>query len=357
MPGQTFLNNADLLGKLPPAYYLDRRHHFGWIDASSIIGLQEIIINILANSSLNIDISALGGITTDLSTSHVWYDSALSPSLTMPIAVGGYAAGTPLSTIYGDNVTTILDTLLFGGNMYPTYVAPSSSFSVSPTTVLYEVGETRTLVFTISYDPGEILLGGVYRADRAGAATSYYYTGTPLTTPSASNTQTATSYTVTLGVQTWTGSVNYAEGPQPLDAAGNAYDSPLPAGTTTSNSVSIEGVYPLFATTVDISTLTQQSPVSMSETVVEFDGVLVAEIDGHKQKFDVELTWAASLSGIRTYNSLSGTWDYQEGNVTAALARWTTSSVTHTIQGNVINYTRYTYNGVNRAAIPIRLEF
>ncbi len=357
MPGVTYLNNADLFGMLPPPYYLDRRHHFGVINASDITGIQDLIISIITNSSIYIDVSALGGITTDLSTSHVWYDSALSPSLTMPIAVGGYAAGTPLSSIYGDNVTTILDTLLFGGNMYPTYVAPSSSFSVNPATVLYEVGATPTLVFTISYDPGEILLGGVYQADRAGAATSYNYTGTPLTTPSASNTQTATSYTVTLGVQTWTGSVNYAEGPQPLDAAGNPYESPLPAGTTASDSVSIEGVYPLFATTVDINTLTQQSLVSMSETIVEFDGVLVAESGGSKQKFDVELTWAASLSGIRTYNSLSGTWDYQEGNVTAALARWTTSSVTHTIQGNVINYTRYTYNGVNRTAIPIRLEF
>ena len=172
MPGVTYLNNADLFGMLPPPYYLDRRHHFGTIDASDIEGLQDIIADIIANSSIYIDPSCCGGITTDLSTSHVWYDSALSPSLTMPIAVGGYAAGTPLSSISGDNVTTILDTLLFGGNMYPTYVAPSSSFSVSPTTVLYEVGETRTLVFTISYDPGEILLGGVYQADRAGEALS-----------------------------------------------------------------------------------------------------------------------------------------------------------------------------------------
>lgn len=359
MPNVTYLINADLFGKLPPPYYLDRRHHFGTIDASDIEGLQDIIADIIANSSIYIDPSCCGGITTDLSTSHVWYDLSLPPATSMPVDVGGIPAGTTAGDLYAMNMTDLLNWLLFGGNMYPTYVAPSSLFSCN-VSLIQQVGATMPITFTITYNPGDIMLGEIRQNDRAGAAISYNYTGSNLTSPTSSNSQTTSpNYTIVAGSQTWRGSVNYAQGPQPLDAAGNPYESPLSAGTTPFGSVTIEGTYPLFATTVEINTLTAQSLVSMSSTIVEFDRPLVPEANYQgKQKFDIPTVWASlPLVGIQTYNTTSGLWEYEGGNQTTSLARWTTSSVTHDVSAGTINYTRYTYNGPDRSSIEIRLIF
>ena len=63
------------------------------------------------------------------------------------------------------------------------------------------------------------------------------------------------------------------------------------------------------------------------------------------------------LLGIQTYNAFTMNWEYEGGNAAQSLLRWTTSSVQETIQGNSINYTRYTYNSTDRSSIQIRLIF
>ena len=82
-------------------------------------------------------------------------------------------------------------------------------------------------------------------------------------------------------------------------------------------STSFEGVYPLFATTSNITTLTQQTLVSML-TGNNISMTLVAETGGNKQKFEIPTAWTGAptnkpLLGILTYNSVSGNYEYQGG--------------------------------------------
>jgi hypothetical protein len=128
----------------------------------------------------------------------------------------------------------------------------------------------------------------------------------------------------------------------------------LTAGDTTIINRTFEGVYPLFATTVGITTLTKQTLLSMSTTPAPVGGMaLVAETGGNKQKFETPDAWTAihPLTNVQTYNTISSAWE------STGLGTWTTSSTTETIQGNIVNYTRYTYNGSDRGSVQIRLVF
>ena len=149
--------------------------------------------------------------------------------------------------------------------------------------------------------------------------------------------------------------MTYNAGVQPFDSAGNPYDSSLAAGTTGSLSTSLEGVYPLYGTTIDISINSPQSLVSMlTENNIVF--AMVPETDGYKQSFDIANAWIGSptnrsIGDIETFNTVSNTWD------STGLSQWDSSAITHSIQSNTVNYTRYTYNGPNRSSIQIRLVF
>ena len=141
-----------------------------------------------------------------------------------------------------------------------------------------------------------------------------------------------------------------------MDNKGNNFDSPLPAGISNTRTTRIEGVYPLFATTTDIAILSQLPTLYSMITPSDIDIDLVAEVGNIKQTFDIPNVFS-SITGIRTLNTTTGDFEYQAGSGGNGLGKWTTSSVTQIVQGNVVNYTRYTYNGVDRGSITIRLEF
>ena len=65
---------------------------------------------------------------------------------------------------------------------------------------------------------------------------------------------------------------------------------------------------------------------------------MVAETGGNKQKIDIPVAWS-TITGLQQFNTLSGQWD------TISLSSFTVTSVTNTIQGNIVNYNRYTHNG------------
>jgi len=172
------------------------------------------------------------------------------------------------------------------------------------------------------------------------------------------------NYRVNLGINTWSAQVGYDGGPQPLDNKGNyAINGPLPAGILSAYPQrSIEGSYPYYATTaIDITTIEKQQLVSLNTNPApSSSGMnLQAEYGGYKQAFEIPNTRLDlhALSGIRTYNTISSQWEYELGSALDSLTRWTTASAIETIQGVDINYTRYTYNGIDRAGVSIRLEF
>lgn len=82
--------------------------------------------------------------------------------------------------------------------------------------------------------------------------------------------------------------VGYSQGEQPLSSKGNLYNSPLPVGTTGSRSVTITGVYPYFATTVNITTLTKQPLALMNSSYVQTN--VVPEANPNKQIVDFPIS-------------------------------------------------------------------
>jgi hypothetical protein len=320
------------------------------------------------NSSTGLlDVSVSGGaFTGDISTSRVFYDPALDPSLTMPNAVGGIPAGTTVYDLTNDSLRTILNDLLFP-TVAPTLNAPTYSFTDN-IAALQEIGAGISGAFTSSFNRGSIYNGAVYQNYRSGLPNQYTYTDASantllddISTNSLSDVNNVTGYLVKIGTQTFTGRVYYDIGPQPLDNKGNPSGSPLAAGSIGPYSTNFEGIYPLFGTTVTIGTLTQQTAVSML-TGNNVQISLVAESGGNKQKFEIPDAWTGAptnrpLTGVLTFNTVSSQWEYELGTAPLSLTRWTTSAVNETIQGNSINYTQYTYNSTDRSAVLIRLVF
>lgn len=152
--------------------------------------------------------------------------------------------------VNGDTVpafSTIQDQLkdIAQETIYPTFVNPSFSVSLSDTSTK-EVGTAYSATLTGNFNRGQILGdldGGVWNDSleqdkRAGLATSYDLDGT-----NQVGNSLAVNRTVVFGSNTFNGTVNYAEGPQPLDSKGNNFNSPLPSGSLSASTSSLPGRY------------------------------------------------------------------------------------------------------------------
>lgn len=131
----------------------------------------------------------------------------------------------------------------------PTFVNPSLTLSSSVTGVR-EVGVNLAITLTAIFNRGQIkgkIVNGVWDANaeqnkRAGVATKYLFDGT---SNGNNNVKTISNYTTKLGANTFSAVVEYESGPQPIDSAGNNYNSPLPSGNI-SRTTSYTGVYRRF---------------------------------------------------------------------------------------------------------------
>ncbi len=269
------------------------------------------------------------------------------------IEEGSYCILPSLFNQHGSNTGTT--------TYYPTLTSPFNAFSKTlPLGSLFEIGEVQTINFTAGFNRGSISPAYGTSGSRSGLPSTYNYTGTGLPTTvssSALSDSQSISNTTLTGIQTWTSSITYLAGEQPLNSKGGNYSSPLASGTTGIQSVSIEGAYPIFATTVNINTQTKQTLVSMTTTTVVY--TLKTESGGHKQSFEIPDAWlsAKPLQGIQTWNAFTSAFEYQGGTAGTSLTYWTTSADSQTIQGNSIGYQKYTYNGVDRASVIIKLIF
>lgn len=375
--------DADFLGGQPPSYYLDRNNHTGpFLDlqAKNVplgdpnIGVYHSRSDTSSGTTLyfkrltgtpNISIveTSAGLITIDASGAATGvYDSALDPTIQMTEDIGGLPSGTSVAQLEGKTYNEIFDELLFP-TAFPTLTNPNNTF-VDNVNNLQEIGASINITFTSGFDRGSI--SPQYNATspfRSGLPNSYEYTGAQIAGTFASTSLTdvrnASNYIVIQGNQSWQGRVNYDAGVQPYDSKGNPYLSPLPAGNTSYKSVSLEGVYPLFATWENIITPTKLDTLYSMISGNNIFFPLVNESGGNKHKFDIPVTWLTSrpLKGIQTYNTFAMQWEYQGGSQTSSLTFWNTSGTSHIIQGNSISYLRYTYNGVDRGNIDIRLIF
>ena len=277
---------------------------------------------------------------------------ALKEDVTTTIEVGASEANSliPLGTSFTDYIKLIHQKVFD-----PTFVNPSFSLGKSVNN-LQVINDSITFNLTFSFDRGQIrgdIVGGIWNPNtvqdnRAGVATEYTIDGT---TQSGSVLQVTKN--ITIGNNVYSASVEYAEGPQPLDSLGEDFSSPLASGTSSNKTTSIEGVFPLFATTSSISVSTEQGLLSMiSSNNIQKD--LVAESGGNKQYFDIPDSWLNNrgLTSVQFFNTVSGSFDSSN-----QLNSFTQTATTHTIEGETIDYTRFTNNGADRGTIKIKLIF
>ena len=272
-----------------------------------------------------------------------------SPSV---ITVGGISSGT---TFLNQTMTNMFDMMLYP-ELFPTLTGPSNTFSL-PLGGLHEIGEViPTLTFNSTFSRGSISPAYGTNGFRSGLPSSYIFTGTGITTPKVStaltDTETVSAYTVLSGARSWTSAVSYSIGTQPLSSKGNNYLTPLPAGTTSAQTVSITGVYPTFAVTATLGTLTKQ-PLALMNSVYIQTNVVAEDGSINKQMVEFPTVWSV-ITGIQFYNTVNSTWEYIGGSKANSLLTFTISSVTNTIQSSVINYNRYTHNGSTIGARMLR---
>ena len=342
-------NDADYLNGQPGSYYLWRANHKGLQPISTITNLQTTLTNLY---ELIVDASVTA-----------YYNTALDESIITYFPVGGYSIDVSVGSLYRNTVTKMWDDLLFP-IIDPTFISPSLNFTTDISS-LQEIGDLVTISFTSIFDKGEIYINTSNQDFRSGNPLNYNYTdpsGNTLLTDVSSNllinNPSINNYLVTTGVQSFTNNVNYSTGPQPIDSRLDNFSTPLVAGTTSNNIISIEGIYPLFATTSDISTYLNQSYVSMiTGDNIEFN--LVSESSIYKQSFSIPWDWInlRPLYSIETYNTLSNNWEYQGESSTNSLTYWTSDISTRIIQALDVSYYNYVYNGPNRSLINIRIKF
>lgn len=277
------------------------------------------------------------------------------PTYTNPlpsaITVGGIAAGTTFSN---RTITQMFDDMLYP-ELFPSLTNPSSGFT-SSVTGLREIGEVLgTITFSSTFSRGSISPAYGTSGFRSGLPSQYDFTGSGIpaneASTSLSNTQTATSYTVVSGAQSWTGRVTYSAGEQPLSSKGNNFNSPLAGGQTSAITRTITGVYPWFATSVEMVTLTKQALAAHNASYFEVS--MSAESGSDKQTADFPTVFSA-ITGIQFYNSVSSAWEWIGGSKANSLLTFTTSATTQTVQGSVINYTKYAHNGSTIGARQLR---
>jgi len=247
----------------------------------------------------------------------------------------------------GKSFQEMMDLMLYP-ELFPSLTNPSqTNFTLSPSG-FREIGEQFAIggiTLSSTFSRGSINPAYGTNGFRSGLPNAYIYTGpgsvpTPQSSTSLTNsTATAAVYTIVQGAQSWTSRVAYDAGQQPLSSTGNNFNSPLPAGQTNNNLTrTITGVYPVFATTVNISTLTKQGLQSMTSNIT-VDVVTESGGGGAKQTIDIPQAFS-TITGLQQFNTLSNVFD----NIN--LATFTVTSVTKTIQGvSNIPYDRYTHNG------------
>ena len=293
-----------------------------------------------SGSTLDIDLSGLGGGGTYTNATPTLVDFPNSDNPSIP-------AG---STFDAVSFTEMMDLMLYP-TLNPTLTAPSNTFTMSPSGYK-EIGEViPTITLTAGFNRGSINPAYDTSGYRSGLPNTYVYTGTDTSdnsSTSLTDTETISSYTVLAGAQSWTGAVSYDAGEQPLDSDGNDYDSPLSAGTTSAITRTITGVYPVFATTSAIGTLTKQSLQSMS-TYIQVS--MVAETgNGDKQTIDIPNDWS-TITGLQQFNTDTGQWQ----TVQNGLDEFDVTGITRTIQGVTgIAYNQYVYNGSTIGARQLR---
>lgn len=278
------------------------------------------------------------------------------------ITVGGINEGTSVT----DMTNQELWEMLLVKELFPALTNPSSNFTFNAgsNNVLKEIGSAiAPLTFTATFNRGSI--NPQYQSDsqyRSGLPNSYTYTGTGLpgeavSSTNLTDTQTVASYTVLAGAQSWTMNVSYDAGVQPKSNKGNNYQTPLASGSIGAKSLTINGVYPVYANTQDgdISTMTKQSLASNNSTLTY---TMAGETATEKWSVEVPATWNA-ITGFQVADVGASNWNYMGGGKAESLLQWQTSDINKDVNSTAtqVAYKKYTFNGALQGVSQLRVQF
>ena len=226
---------------------------------------------------------------------------------TAAIDIGGVKVGDSWNNApISDVVNAIINPELF-----PTFVNPTFSFT-STVNGFREVGSVTDITFNVNFSRGSIT--PQYSAEnnyRSGLPTTYNYSGPVGSEAKANNTltdtKTITGYSIAIGNNTFSCSVDYSIGTQPKSSKGNDYNTPLPAGTLAAKSVTITGVYPVYN---GIGTLSK-IPLQAHGTAIVVDAPADMNVGGNRFTIHYPNVWSAKTPVVQQENELSKAWDNQ----------------------------------------------
>ncbi len=202
--------------------------------------------------------------------------ASLSAPITALVGAGSIAAGDTLDA--GTDFEGFVRRLVLK-TFYPTFINPSLTLNTSLAANV-EAGTQATVTLTAAFNLGQIrgaLVGGLWsesaiQAPRAGAATAYTIDGTANGT---NNSLNRADYQVIDGANTWSASVDYAQGAQPLDSDGQPFGAPLDAGTLNATRT-IQGRRNAFFGTSSVTA----TPYSHSAQIRDMAGKLLNPANG-----------------------------------------------------------------------------
>lgn len=258
--------------------------------------------------------------------------------------IGGIKKGTKVEDLEGKTYNDLFDEILFP-TVYPTFVDPSATISLTRYTAVQEIGSTAPTIrnFITTYDPGSINLNGVRQNNRGGdldEGNSFIYVGEEST-----NLPT----TVALGNTNYYYKAAYKEGPPPKDNKGNDY-SPLGPGSVVSEAVTVNGTWPWYASTVTAGSLTKQPLVRWNATVGAM-GTGEFTVKPHSQDLPQMFQIPRMAKSLQMYSTAAKAFE------TVSLDPWKIKKEEKEINGYKQTYYTYSYTGQQRSEVKLKVEF
>ena len=175
-------------------------------------------------------------------------------------AVGGLPI---CQNLFNDPIVDIIQCMV-SPTLDPVLTSPSlSSFTLTPTALLYEVGCSVAIGQTTNFNPGCICPQYTSASDCRSNGAAYYQYGNKgvyscVVSTLPSDSTSFGTICITPGTNQLSSQVYYQCGVQPKDSSGGNYSTPLVSGCTAVSTKNICGAYPWFwgtsTTAPDVST-------------------------------------------------------------------------------------------------------
>lgn len=302
---------------------------------SGLLEEEKSVVDVtISDNILNITYS--DGSTSKILLSSGKYESAIEDKgLVMPNSVGGITKNTKVSDLEGKTYNSILDDLLFP-TVYPSYIEPSASITLSNYSNIQEVGTNAPALnnFITKYNAGQIILNGVTQDTRGGIEKEHLiYCG---------NIDAALPTKIAEGSVEYVYRVVYEQGPQPKDNKGNNYGTPLESGFVEA-SVTINGTYPWYATTLEKGVLTKQKLVQWASNMSSGEFTLQPHTKDQPQQFKLP----RQAKKLQMYNTVAKAFEE------VSISDWEETINTT----NNRSYYTYSYLGENRGSVKLIVTF